>query len=160
MLEADANTRASNAQQQFIIQKVYIKDASLEMPHAPEIFRAEWRPQANVDLNTEHRLLNESAYEVIITTTVTTKLDDKTAYLCEVHTAGIFTIAGFDSQTLDGLLGSYCPTILFPYAREAISDFTSRAGFPAMILAPVNFDVLYAQKLADQQQVQASEPQP
>lgn len=158
MPEADANAQSGDAQQQFIIQKVYLKDASLEMPHSPEIFRAEWRPQANVELNTEHRSLDESAYEVIITATVTTKIDGKTAYLCEVHAAGIFTIAGFDTRTLDGLLGSYCPTILFPYAREAISDFTSRAGFPAMVLAPVNFDVLYAQKLAEQQR-QVSEPQ-
>lgn len=159
MPAADANARSGDTQQQFIIQKVYLKDASLEMPNSPEIFRAEWRPQANVELNTEHRLLDESAYEVIIIATVTTKLDGKTAYLCEVHAAGVFTIAGFDTQTLDGLLGSYCPTILFPYAREAISDFTSRAGFPAMVLAPVNFDVLYAQKLAGQQQLQASETQ-
>ncbi|HET8701162.1 MAG TPA: protein-export chaperone SecB [Nitrococcus sp.] len=159
MLEADANTPPGDAQQQFIIQKVYLKDASLEMPNSPEIFRAEWRPQANVELNTEHRSLDESAYEVVIAATVTTKLDGKTAYLCEVHAAGIFTITGFDGQTLDGLLGSYCPTILFPYAREAISDLTSRAGFPAMVLAPVNFDILYAQKLAGQQQRQASETQ-
>lgn len=157
MPEADANTRSGDAQQQFVIQKVYLKDASLEIPNSPEIFRAEWRPQTDVKLDTEHRLLDESAYEVIITVTVTTKLDGKTAYLCEVHTAGIFTIAGFDSKTLAGLLGSYCPTILFPYAREAISDFTGRAGFPAMVLAPVNFDIVYAQKLAEQQELQTSE---
>lgn len=159
MPEVDADNRPDGEQQQqFVIQKVYLKDISLEMPNSPEIFRMEWRPQANVELNTEHRELAESAYEVVITTTVTTKLDGKTAYLCEVHAAGIFTIAGFDERTLDGLLGSYCPTILFPYAREAISDLTSRAGFPAMVLAPVNFDVLYAQKLAEQQPAQASEP--
>lgn len=157
MPEADANTRSGDAQQQFVIQKVYLKDASLEIPNSPEIFRAEWRPQTDVKLDTEHRLLDETAYEVIITATVTTKLDGKTAYLCEVHTAGIFTIAGFDSKTLAGLLGSYCPTILFPYAREAISDFTSRAGFPAMALAPVNFDIVYAQKLAEQQELQTSD---
>lgn len=157
MPEANTNTRSGDGQQQFIIQKVYLKDASLEIPNSPEIFRAEWRPQADVKLDTEHRLLDENAYEVIITATVTTKLDGKTAYLCEVHMAGIFTIAGFDSKTLAGLLGSYCPTILFPYTREAISDFTNRSGFPAMVLAPVNFDVVYAQKLAEQQDRQAGE---
>ncbi|MDN5849832.1 MAG: protein-export chaperone SecB [Nitrococcus sp.] len=157
MPEADVNSRSSDTQQQFVIQKVYLKDASLEIPNAPEIFRAEWRPQADVKLDTEHRLLDETAYEVIITATVTTKLDGKTAYLCEVHAAGIFTIAGFDNKMLASLLGSYCPAILFPYAREAISDFTSRAGFPAMVLAPVNFDVVYAQQLAEQQQRQTSE---
>lgn len=159
MTEADANTQAGEAQQQFIIQKVYLKDASLEIPNAPGIFRSEWRPQVNVELNTEHQALDESAYEVIVTITVTTKLDSKTAYLCEVHLAGIFIIGGFDARTLDGLLGSYCPTILFPYAREAISDLSNRAGFPGIVLAPVNFDVLYAQKQAEQQQHQASEPQ-
>lgn len=158
MPEASANNQSQDSQQQFVIQKVYLKDVSLEIPNSPEIFWAQWQPQANVELNTKHRLISESVYEVIITATVTTKLDGKTAYLCEVHTAGIFAIAGFDDQTLDGLLGSYCPTILFPYVREAISDFTTRAGFPAMVLAPVNFDAIYAQKHAEQQQLHASEP--
>ena len=158
MPEPDANTQAGDSQQQFIIQKVYLKDASLEMPNSPQIFRSEWRPQANIELNTAHHSLEENAYEVIITATVTTKLDEKTAYLCEVQAAGIFTIMGFDAQTLDGLLGSYCPTIVFPYAREAISDLSSRAGFPAMVLAPVNFDAIYAQKCAEQQQGATSEP--
>ncbi len=159
MAEVDATTRTGEAQQQFIIQKVYLKDASLEIPNAPQIFRSEWRPQVNVELNTAHGALDESAYEVVVTVTVTTKLDDKTAYLCEVHLAGIFTIGGFDARTLDGLLGSYCPTILFPYAREAISDLSNRAGFPGIVLAPVNFDVIYAQKQAEQQQRQAGELQ-
>lgn len=141
--------------QQFAIQKVYLKDSSFETPNSPEVFRSEWRPEANVELNTGHRTLGEGNYEVVVSVTVTAKLDEKTAYLCEVHQAGIFTIVGMEAQMLDGLLGSYCPAMLFPYAREAIADLVTKGGFPPMVLSPVNFDALYAQRMANEQQSQA-----
>ncbi|MCS4505397.1 Protein-export protein SecB [wastewater metagenome] len=141
-------TAAQEGQQQFSIQKVYLKDCSLETPNSPDVFRSEWRPEANVELDTSNREIGDGTYEIAIRITVTAKLGDQTAYLCEVEQAGVFAVAGFDGQTLRGLLGSFCPSILFPYAREAISDLTGKAGFPPMVLAPVNFDALYAQQQA------------
>lgn len=144
--------------QQFNIGKVYLKDTSFETPNTPQIFQQEWQPQVNVELGTSAQKFADKAYEVVLTVTVTNKLGDKTAYLCEVKQAGIFHIDGFDEQTLRGLLGSYCPGILFPYAREAVSDLVSKGGFPQMVLGPVNFDALYQQKLASEQQ-QAAQAQ-
>ncbi|MDZ7810527.1 MAG: protein-export chaperone SecB [Arhodomonas sp.] len=147
---ATGNQQAQD--QQFAIQKVYLKDCSVEAPNSPEVFRSEWRPEANVELDTRHREIDSGSYEVAIRITVTAKLGDKTAYLCEVEQAGVFALSGFDQQTLEGLLGSFCPSILFPYAREAVSDLSGKAGFPPMVLAPVNFDALYAQQRRRQQQ--------
>ncbi|MEX0732608.1 MAG: protein-export chaperone SecB [Aquisalimonadaceae bacterium] len=132
--------------QQFSIHKIYLKDSSFEVPGAPEIFRGEWKPQVNVDLGTETKRIDDNTFESVLRITVTAKLEDKTAYLCEVEQAGIFGIAGFEGETLDALLGSYCPANLFPYAREAISDLVGKGGFPQMLLGPVNFEALYMQK--------------
>ncbi|WP_435103098.1 protein-export chaperone SecB [Arhodomonas sp. AD133] len=143
---------AEGSEQQFAIQKIYLKDCSLESPSTPDVFRSEWRPEANVELDTQHREVGENTYEVVIRLTVTAKIDGKSAYLCEVQQAGVFTLAGFDDETRDRLLGSFCPGTLFPYAREAVSDLTGKGGFPPMVLAPVNFDALYAQQRARQQQ--------
>lgn len=140
----------------FAVHKIYLKDASLETPHSPEIFQADWRPEANVELNTRHKDLGNDTWEVVVQVTVTAKLGDQTAYLCEAQEAGIFGLSGFDAETLDGLLGSYCPGMIFPFVREAVSDLTSKAGFPPMLLAPVNFDMLYAQKQARKQQEQGA----
>lgn len=149
---ADDNKQAG-AEQTFHIAKIFLKDASLEVPSAPQIFQAgEWTPEVNVDLGTRGNPIGNNAYEVILSVTVTTKLGEQTAYLCEVHQGGIFQLAGFDQQTLNGLLGSYCPSILFPYAREAVSDLVAKAGFPQMLLGPVNFDALYAQRLQEASQ--------
>ncbi|MCC5813056.1 MAG: protein-export chaperone SecB [Ectothiorhodospiraceae bacterium] len=156
MAEAQAPGAGAGAQQQgqqFAIHKIYLKDMSFEAPNAPDIFRGEWKPKVNLDLGIENRQMDENTYEVILKTTVTTTLDDKTAYLCEVHQAGIFSVKGFDENTLGALLGSYCPATLFPYAREAVSDLVGKGGFPQIALAPVNFDALYMQqKQRDQQQ--------
>lgn len=144
--------QAAAGEPQFGLQKIYLKDASLETPSSPEVFQTEWKPEANVELNSKHRSLGNDTFEVIVTVTVTAKLQDKTAYLCEVQQAGVFTLAGFAAETREGLLGSYCPGMLFPYAREAVSALTGRGGFPPMVLAPVNFDALYAQQRARQAQ--------
>ncbi|NLO81105.1 MAG: protein-export chaperone SecB [Xanthomonadaceae bacterium] len=150
----------SNSAQTFHIAKIYLKDASMEVPNAPKIFQAgEWAPEISVDLATEGQAIDNQTYEVVLRVTVTAKLKEMTAYLCEVHQSGIFQLSGFDAPTLNGLLGSYCPSILFPYAREAVSDLVAKAGFPQMLLGPVNFDALYAQRLqqaaAQQKQQQA-----
>lgn len=144
------------AEQQFRIQKVYIKDASVESPNAPEMFTGNmgWKPEVNLQLNSETNEVSEGQYEVALTVTVTVKVEDKTAYLIEVKQAGLFQIAGVDTEQLQGILGAYCPNILFPFARESVSDLAVRAGFPQLLLDPINFDALYAQHL-QQQQAQA-----
>ena len=142
--------------QQFGIQKIYTKDLSLECPNTPQIFRTEWKPDVNVELTNNGASIAEKTYEVLLTVTVTVKLGDQVAYLVEVKQAGIFFIDGFDNDAIDGLLGSYCPNILFPFAREVIADTIQRAGFPAFYLQPVNFDAIYAQH----QQRRQAESQP
>ena len=138
--------------QTFDIQRVYIKDTSFESPNAPVIFRDEWQPEVNIDLQTKSQPLEGDAHEVVLTVTVTAKKKDKTIFLVEVQQAGIFTITGFDKDNLGHMLGSFCPNILFPYAREVVSDISVRGGFPPLYLTPVNFDALYAQHLEQQKQ--------
>jgi preprotein translocase subunit SecB len=155
---SDENATTQNNQPQFSIQKIYVKDISFETPNSPAVFKQEWKPAVNLDLNTNADPIEDSSYEITLTITATVKNDDKTAYLIEVQQAGIFHIAGFDEKDLGGMLGSFCPNILFPYAREAVSDIVTRGGFPQMLLAPINFDALYQQHLQQQQQ-QAEEEQ-
>ncbi|MDT8383379.1 MAG: protein-export chaperone SecB [Gammaproteobacteria bacterium] len=135
-------------EQQFGLQKIYLKDTSFETPNSPEIFTAEWKPDINVELGTGGKPLAENVHEIVLTVTVTAKLGGKTAYLAEVHQAGVFTMAGFSDAEQGHMKGSYCPSILFPYAREAISDIIGKGGFPQLLLAPVNFDALLAQHQA------------
>jgi len=134
----------------FNIQRIYVKDSSFEAPHAPEIFREEWKPEVNVDLQTKTNRLEDTIYEVVLHLTVTVKMIEKVAFLVEVHQAGIFTLKGFPQDQLSHVLGSMCPSILYPYARETISDLVIRGGFPQLLLAPVNFDALYLQHMEQQ----------
>ncbi len=140
---------ADNAQQdkprQFVLQRIYVKDVSFETPNAPEIFRQEWQPAHELNLNTRVNKLSEDTYEVVLTATVTTKISDKTAFLVEVHQAGIFSATGYSDQELGPLLGAYCPGLLFPYAREVVSDLVTKGSFPQLLLQPVNFDTLFAE---------------
>lgn len=145
----------TEAKQHFNIQKIYTKDISFEAPNSPKIFTEDWDPKNNLDLNTNANPIGDKTYEVVVTLTVTTKQGDNTAFLCEVHQAGIFTIDGFNDNDLHAMLGSFCPNILFPYAREAVSDIVTRGGFPQLLLAPINFDALYEQHM--QQQSKTSE---
>lgn len=132
---------------QFIIQRIYLKDASLEAPNQVETFQAQWEPEVDLNIGTATNKLGDDHYEVELTVTATIKSQDKTAYLVEVKQAGIFGIRGYSPEQTQSALGTYCPTTLFPYAREAISDLVSKAGFPQFILAPVNFDQMYQQHL-------------
>ncbi|MCH9770064.1 MAG: protein-export chaperone SecB [Gammaproteobacteria bacterium] len=136
---------------QFAIQRVYIKDMSLETPNSPQVFLDKWEPVLNMDLaTTANKLNDEGIYEVVLTVTVTVKLgeakDAKTAFLVEVKQGGIFSLVGFDEEQLKPMLGSFCPNVLYPYAREVVTDAVMRAGFPQLYLAPVNFDALYQQQ--------------
>ncbi|MES9944851.1 protein-export chaperone SecB [Candidatus Thiodiazotropha sp. CDECU1] len=145
---------------EFALQRIYTKDISFETPNTPAVFQQEWKPETSVNLNTEVNKLTDTAFEVTLTVTVTSKVEDKTAYLVEVKQAGIFSITGFPDQEMGPLLGAYCPNQLFPYVREAISDIVMKGSFPQMVLQPVNFDMLYAQhqqelaKKAQQAQVE------
>jgi preprotein translocase subunit SecB len=144
----------ATSEKQFAIQKIYTKDISFETPNAPKIFTQKWEPALDLNLGTHVQPIENSMYEVSLTLTVTVKVADSTAYLVEVNQSGIFSIAGFNEQEMGPMLGSFCPNILFPYAREVISDLVNKGGFPQLILAPVNFDALYMQHL---QQAQAQQ---
>ncbi|WP_018691555.1 protein-export chaperone SecB [Algicola sagamiensis] len=156
MAEQNENTVNEENAPQFAIQRIYVKDMSFESPKAPEIFKKEWQPDVKLDLDTRSSELEEGVYEVILSITVTTKVEEETAFLCEVQQAGIFTIMNMPEDQMSHMMGSFCPNILFPYAREAISNIVNRGTFPALNLAPVNFDALYAQYLQQNQQ-QAAE---
>ena len=146
----------SAPEQQFAIHKLYTKDISFEAPNTPEIFKGKWEPKVNVQLNNKTQSIGEDNYEAVLTITVTVNIGEKTAYLAEIQQAGIFGIKGFESDALDHMLGAYCPSIMFPYAREVISDIVTKGGFPQMVLQPVNFDALFAaQKNQNQQPAEA-----
>ena len=142
---SEANN-AQHAETQFMIQRVYIKNLSYETTNTPAIFQQAWEPELSLDLHTQYSELEKSVYEVVLTATATVKNKGATAFLVEVAQAGIFSIQGPTPEQLDHLLGSFCPSILFPYAREAITTEVMRGSFPQLILAPVNFDALYLQQ--------------
>ena len=136
-----------NVEKQFAIQKIYTKDLSFETPNSPKIFMEKWEPVVDFNLSTRVETLENNLFEVVLATTITVKINNATAYLVEVNQAGIFMISGFSDQELGPMIGSFCPNILFPYAREVVSDLVAKGGFPQLLLAPVNFDALYAQHL-------------
>lgn len=143
-------TKAEGAQQLFKIQRVYIKDVSYESPQTPHVFtkNTQWQPSVALHLNTESKALENDIYEVVLTVTATVKLGEEVAYLTEIKQAGLFLIKGFEAGRLGPMLGSFCPNILFPFAREEIASLVQKGGFPQLLLDPVNFDALYAQHLS------------
>jgi len=134
---------------EFAIQRIYIKDISFEAPNVPQIFNTEWKPESNLNLNSEAKQVGDDSYEVVLSVTVTTKVDGKVAFLVEAQQAGIFRLVGFADEEKGHMLGSYCPNTLFPYLREVVSDLVMKGSFPQLVLTPVNFDALYAQHLAE-----------
>jgi len=145
-------------QQQFAIQKIYLKDVSFESPNAPIIFtEGQFQPEINVQINTEAQTISEGMHEVTLTVTVTAKQGDKTAFLAEVKQSGIFQMSGFEQEQMGGMLGAYCPEALFPFAREAIADLVAKGGFPQVLLSPVNFNAMYMQHQQQQQAEQSGE---
>jgi len=133
-------------QASFNIEKLYVKDLSLELPNAPQVFMQPDSPQLDVQIHNESQHVSDALYEVVVTVTVTAKSGDKTLFLAEVAQAGLFSIANVPADELEPLLGIGCPTILYPYVREVVSDIVTRAGFPPVLLAPVSFEVLYMQR--------------
>ena len=147
-------TDTTNEQEapQFAIEKLYIKDLSLEVPNAPAIFLENESPEISLQLQTGVQRLSEDAFEVVLTATVTSKIGEKTVFLVEVGQGGIFRLRNIPEENLEALLSIACPNILFPYAREVVSDAVVRAGFAPVILQPVNFEALYAARLQQEQE--------
>jgi preprotein translocase subunit SecB len=144
-----AEEQAAGTQQQFSVQRIYIKDVSFESPSTPEVFKKQWQPKVSVDLNTKSNPIDEEGnFEVVLAITITAKIDENTAFLIEVHQAGIFFIRGFQDEDLRRVLGTAAPNVLFPYARETIDSLCVKGAFPAIMLAPVNFEAVYQQALA------------
>lgn len=146
-----ANEQQAN-EAQFMVQRIYVKDSSFEAPNSPACFQQQWEPELSLDLNTQSNQLEQHVYEVVLTVTATVKNQNAVAFLCEIKQAGIFTIQGAPGEQMDHLLGSFCPNILFPYAREAITSNVIRGSFPQLVLAPINFDALYMQQMQEKQQ--------
>lgn len=156
MSEEAQNPQAAaqeNEQQgsQFSLQRIYIKDLSFEAPKTPEVFRAEWAPQIEMQLSTGQKHLDADFYEVSLGITVTARNAEDVAFIAEVEQAGIFLIQGLDPASMSHALGAYAPNLLFPYARECLDSLVVKGSFPALMLAPVNFDALYAQEMQRRQ---------
>lgn len=153
MAEEQANEK------QLTIGKVYLKDFSYESPQAPNIFQqSDWKPQTDLNLRSTHTALENDYHEVVLTITVEAKADEKTIFLIELQQAGLFEIHGYEGEELGAIIGSFCPNILFPYARESIASLIQKGGFPEFVLQPINFDALYMQS-RQQQATAAAEAQ-
>ncbi|MDX1605979.1 MAG: protein-export chaperone SecB [Candidatus Competibacterales bacterium] len=150
-------------QQRFQIQKLYIKDLSFEIPNAPQVFQAfqkAWKPDINLQINTANQQLDARSHEVVLSLTITAKQDEQTAFLIELQQAGVFVLENFSDQHLGPTLGAFCPSVLFPYARETVDSLLLKGGFPPLQLAPVNFEALYLQRQRKQQQQPSDSGQP
>lgn len=141
-------------EQQFALQRIYIKDVSFESPQGVDAFTQQWQPQIHQELSTSTQRLEENLYEVALTVTVTGKIDDKTVFLVEVKQAGVFALAGFDEGQLRQVMGIHCPNILFPYARQMVDNLMVAGTLPPLHLPAVNFEALFQQAMAQQQQQQ------
>ena len=145
---------------QFAIQRIYTKDISFETPNSPAIFQKDWKPEIQLDLDTKSNKLADDTYEVVLSVTVTATVEGQTAFLAEVQQAGIFTIGNLPEAQLAHTIGAFCPTTLFPYARESVANLVNRGSFPQINLAPVNFEALFAsyvqQRAAQAEQAPAS----
>jgi preprotein translocase subunit SecB len=142
---------------QFQIQKLYTKDVSFEIPGAPQIFQEEGQADVKMSLAQRVEELGENLHEVVLTVTVTATAGEKTAYLVEVAQAGIFLLAGFEEQAAHAVMNTMCPNTLFPYARQSISTLVTDGGFPPLVLQPVNFEQLYAQRMQQMMEEQKQE---
>ncbi|WP_110649011.1 protein-export chaperone SecB [Salinicola peritrichatus] len=146
-------------QLQFSLQRIYVKDISFESPNAPSVFQQPFKPKVGLDLDTGSQSVGQDLYEVVVKVTaqVSNNEDGATAFLVEVEQAGLFRISGLEGDQLDHTLGAFCPNVLFPYARECIDSLVSRGSFPPLMLAPVNFEAMYAQKKQRAAQAQTTE---
>lgn len=145
------------AERKISIQKIYLKDFSFESPQTPQVFtQGKWEPKTNLNLRSTHSAGQNGHHEVVLTITVETKHDDKTVFLIELQQAGLFHITGYNDEEFSAVVGSFCPNVLFPYARESIASIVAKGGFPELLLQPINFDALYAQSRAEAQKQAAA----
>ena len=135
----------------FTIEKLYVKDLSFEAPGAPQVFSEQGQPQLQLNLSQKVQRLADNAYEVVLGVTLTCTVNEKAAYVAEVQQAGVFGLSGFDERGIDVMLGTHCPNVLFPYARQAVGELVSSGGFPPFLLQPINFENLYAETLRQRQ---------
>jgi len=154
------NAQSEETTPEFALQRIFVKDLSFETPNSPDIFTVEWDPESSLNLNSSVNKLADNTYEITLTVTVTTKVGEQTAYLVEVQQGGIFHVNNFPEDQMGHMMGAYCPNILFPYAREVVSDLVSKGGFPQLLLTPVNFDGLYAQHMEEQTQAAGAAQEP
>lgn len=157
--QAAAAQQEGGPQTRFGVQRVYLKDASFEAPESPEAFRKPYNPQVNFSINSRSRTIEDNVYEVVLRLTADVKQDEKTVFLAEVQQAGIFEIQGIEGERLEQVLTITCPSILFPYARESVDNLVVKGSYPALMLAPVNFEAVYQQAKKNQQQGASGEAQ-
>ncbi|MBE9561786.1 MAG: protein-export chaperone SecB [Proteobacteria bacterium] len=144
--------------EQFVIQNVYIKDVSFETPNSPQIFMEKWKPKLELEISNDIKQLNDELFEIVLNITATVKIEEKTAFLVEVHQAGLFAIKGFPNDKMSYMLNAYCPNVLFPFARETVANLVIKGGFQPLWLSPINFDALYTQQLQKQQDQKTQQP--
>jgi preprotein translocase subunit SecB len=146
------------AEKRLSIGKIYLKDFSFESPQAPGVFRqSDWKPQTDLNLRSNHTALEDDQHEIVLTVTVEAKADDKTFFLLEMQQAGLFEISGYDEEEFGAIVGSFCPNVLFPFARETVASLVQKGGFPEFVLQPINFDALYMQSKQQQAAQQAEQ---
>jgi len=150
LANTEKNAQEKPANMELAIQRVYTKDISFETPNSPAIFTGEWKPNMDLNLGTETKKIADNVFEVVLKVTVTVKSEEQTAFLAEVHQAGIFKIKGIEENQMGPVFGIACPNILFPYAREVVSDLVNRGSFPQLMLTPINFEALFAQQMKQQ----------
>jgi len=158
MSETDNEVAAAPGNRVLAIKKIYTKDLSFETPNSPEIFLDDWKPEVDVRMRTDIKPINDSDSEVVLNVTLTVRLGQRTAYLVEVHQAGIFEASGYQEAELEEVLGGQCPQILFPYLRETISDVVTRGGFPPFIMAPMNLEAMFAHQKVQRAAASAGGP--
>lgn len=148
---ADNTEATETATPQLALQRIFLKDISFESPRSPMVFQEQWQPEIGLELNTKSRQVGEDLYEVVLEITVNVKNNDEAAYLVQIQQGGLFNISGLEEQQLHHALGAFCPGTVFPYARENIDALCVKGSFPALMLAPINFDALYLDSLQNQQ---------
>lgn len=156
--QAGGNAQGAAAGPTFQLQRCYLKDASLELPHAPRIFLEQQSPSIDVQLEVSNSAVLDGIYEVVVRVTATAKLADKVLFLVEGKQAGIFEIRNVPKEQFDPIIGIVCPNIVYPYLRANVADLVARTGLPPIHLSEINFEALYQQRLAQQQQSQAAAP--
>ena len=152
-----ADEQQDTGDKRLSIAKIYVKDFSFESPQTPTIFKAgEWSPQTNLNLRSSHNVVDDDLHEVVLTITIDAKEGEKTIFLVELHQAGLFEVSGYGKDEMGAIIGSFCPNILFPYARESIASIIQKGGFPEFVLQPINFDALYMQSLQQKAAAEAA----